>query len=106
MYMIQAKESFKDEVTHGFDTEAKSLVISDHQLLQYISSATKSLSHAVKSHSATPPTTAINKLNVSRLTPKTRDCQGPLGKKAYVSQKSAYRLMAVMQPYHQNSRLL
>lgn len=75
---------FADEVSHGFDTEAKSLVISDYQLLQYISSASKSLSHAVKSHSPTAPKAELNTPKVSKLGSKSRDT-GPVGKNAYIT---------------------
>ncbi|MCM8540292.1 MAG: DUF1587 domain-containing protein, partial [Lentisphaeraceae bacterium] len=77
-----------DEVNHGFDTEAKSLVISDYQLLQYMSSASKSLSHAVKSHSPKAPQATVNNLKVNKLGPKGRD-YGPAGKKAYIARSRA-----------------
>lgn len=75
---------FADEVSHGFDTEAKSLVISDYQLLQYISSASKSLSHAVKNHSPTAPEVKLINLRPGKLSPKGRD-QGPVDKNTYIT---------------------
>ena len=78
----------KDEVTHGFDTEAKSLVISDYQLLQYISSATKSIGHAVKSHSAKAPDAQLITVKATKLSPKGRD-QGPKGKNSYITRGHA-----------------
>ena len=78
----------KDEVTHGFDTEAKSLVISDYQLLQYISSATKSIGHAVKSHSPKAPDARLMTVKAGKLSPKGRD-QGPVGKNAYITRGHA-----------------
>ncbi|MCM8529699.1 MAG: DUF1587 domain-containing protein, partial [Lentisphaeraceae bacterium] len=75
---------FKDEVSHGFDTEAKSLVISDYQLLQYISSASKSLSHAVKNHSPKAPQAKLINIKAGKLGPKGRD-YGPKGKRAYIT---------------------
>ena len=75
---------FADEVSHGFDTEAKSLVISDYQLLQYISSASKSLSHAVKSHSPKAPEEEVINIKAGQLGPKSRDC-GPQDKNTYIT---------------------
>lgn len=72
-----------DDVSHGFDTEGGSLVISDNQLLQYISSASTSLSHAVKTHSPTPPLSIKKNLTVKRFGPKGRD--STLTKKSYIT---------------------
>ena len=73
-----------EDISHGFDTEAKSLVISDYQLLQYMSSAMKSLSHAIKSHSPETPQGKVKNLKMSKLLPRGRD-QGPTKDNAYIT---------------------
>ncbi len=46
---------YKDEVTEGFDTQAKALVISNELLLEYLNSAEKSLNQAIFTTDSSQP---------------------------------------------------
>jgi len=76
---------YKDEVTHGFDTEAKALVISNELLLEYLNSAEKSLRQALfTADSARPP--------VREVTVDTKKMQG-IGGSRYIIPSKDHMIM-------------
>ncbi|MFN9939013.1 MAG: DUF1587 domain-containing protein, partial [bacterium] len=58
---------FKDEVTKGFDTEAKSLVISSELLLEYHAAAEKSLRQALFTVDTVPPPTRTVEVDIASM---------------------------------------
>jgi hypothetical protein len=58
---------YKDEVSEGFDTEAEELVISNERLLEYMSSAEKSLRHALFSADTEKPASRVVDANPQKM---------------------------------------
>lgn len=62
-----AARIFKDEVSHGFDTNAEELIISNELLLEYLDSAEDSLRTALFLDQLEPPVTTSENFNPARL---------------------------------------
>ncbi|MDA7597660.1 DUF1592 domain-containing protein [bacterium] len=63
---------YEDEVDHGFDTEAESLVISNELLIEYMEAARKSLKHALFSAATEKPSTKTINVELIKMSGTSR----------------------------------
>ncbi|MEO1529601.1 MAG: DUF1592 domain-containing protein [Planctomycetota bacterium] len=70
---------YKDEIAHGFDTQADSLVTSNELLLEYLQAAQSSLGQALFSLDQHPPEPDIATVKMSRLTGASRRYESKSG---------------------------
>jgi hypothetical protein len=76
---------YKDEVSDGFDTEAKALVISDELLLEYVRAGEKSLRHALF-------TADVNRPTVRDVAVDIKTMQG-IGGRRYITATKEHMIM-------------